>query len=1161
MKVSTKKLTSALLPLVLATFTSTSLLAQTDRGIITGTVKDASGAVLPGAQVTVLHQSTQASFKTTTTASGDFTIPSLAVGVYQLKVEIAGFKLHVQDNVEVAGGSTRRVDVELQLGSTQQTVEVTGNVQLLQSESAQVSTQVVGKLVDELPLVVGGTMRSPFDLANITGDVGGTATGTDGNFRIGGGRPGRFGMSLDGISSLTGFDTQNADIDMVNQPSVDAITEFAVTSGGFKAEFSHASGGNVSFVSKSGTNAYHGNAYEFLRNDDLDARPFFAAARPVYRQHDFGATIGGPFWIPKVYNGKNKTFFFFSYEGFRNRVGATPTPYSVPPPEFYTGDLKNWVDQNNKMIPIYDPATQTQVNGVVTRQPFPNNQIPQNRFDSFSKVVMPYLQAAKPNVLTAVPGTSGYVRNNYVSLGTSQTPFNKESIKMDHYLTSKQRLAFYFGRTEKTDLAGPSGAPGLPGLLNNFAAGFRNSDVYRLSYDYTLTPRLLNRFNAGGNNWRENHQNFAQGLGWKDKVCMKNVSDCDVDLTLVDFGGEFTMMSGYASNGSDNIVVEFNDDLTYIVGKHTMKVGYAYNNTHYNGKGEQNVSGYTNFNRLSTSVPLITNQAAGGGSAFASFLLGHAYNANVDTPRFIPTQFRYHGWYFQDDYRVSTRLTLNLGLRYEFHLPPLTAGDMYSEFDPLLPNPGAGGLPGAMRFAGFGPGRENKRVLVPGWWGGIGPRLGMSYSLDGKTVLRASFSRGFGAVRTGDRHTQGFLQQWSITNLTQGLTPTFQYSDGMPDWPRPPFIDPTVANGLGPSYNQGKEASRLPEELNYVANIQRQFSSNMVVEIGYNGVIASHIQGNALGYNQLNPDSLPANLSPFTADGRSLLNSSITSPAAIAAGLRPPYATFTGSVAQSLRQFPQFQTIAAEARGGHSTYHSMMLKLEKRYSQGLTFQGSYVLSKTLTDADVGGLPLNNFNRKLEKSIAPYDQTHQVKFSYVYELPFGRGKKFLADGLPAQIAGGWHLGVVQWYLSGTPLPLGTTIGFPIFNGGNRPTVSTYDGWRAPVKGGKFDPNVDTFYQQASYFGAQPTTQFGNMTRYNPKLRNFADLNESISLAKSFYVFHERAHIDLRGEAFNVFNRTRFGALGGATTLQDPNFGLWRTQLNTPRRMQLALKLYW
>src|SRR5258706_636599 len=315
------------LPFICAT---TGLLAQTDRGVITGTVKDATGAVVPGAKVTAVYLDTRTDYKTTTTASGDFTVPSLPVGTYRLRIEGQGFKTYIRDNVVLATGATLRIDAELELGTTQQTVVVNENVQMLQSESARVATQVGSKLVDELPLVVGGTMRGVFDLALVTGDVGGTDIN---NLRIGGGHPGRFAMTLDGISALTGFDSQDSDPTSINTPSVDAITEFAVESGGFKAEFSHGSGGAVTFISKSGTNDVHGNAYEFLRNHDLDARPFFAASRQIYKQSDFGATLGGPVWIPKLYNGKNKTFFFFSYEGFRNRVGATPLPYSVPPPE------------------------------------------------------------------------------------------------------------------------------------------------------------------------------------------------------------------------------------------------------------------------------------------------------------------------------------------------------------------------------------------------------------------------------------------------------------------------------------------------------------------------------------------------------------------------------------------------------------------------------------------------------------------------------------------------------------------------------------------------------------------------------------------------------------------------------------------------------------
>jgi hypothetical protein len=1141
---------------MLLIYAASVLLAQSDRGVITGTVKDATGAVVPGAQVTAVQVNTNASNRTTSTSSGDFTVASLPVGAYRVRIEKQGFKTHFSDNVQLTVGGSVRVDAVLELGSTQQTVEVTATVQLLQSESAKVSSQVANKLVDELPLVVGGAVRSPFDLATLTPEVGGSGT----NFRIGGGKTGVWNMTLDGISTSAGQANLDVEWVKVNTPSLEAITEFAVESGGFKAEFGHATGGMMTFVSKSGTNTVHGSAYEFARNDALDARGFFGATKQVYKQHDFGASLGGPVVVPKLYNGKDKTFFFFSYEGFRNRVGATATPYSVAPPEFYTGDLRNWVDSKGTLIQIYDPATTSQVGGKWVRQPFVNNQIPQTRFDSLAKIVMPFGAAVKPNVPGLVPGTSSYVRNNYLSYGVSITPFDKTSIKVDQYLNSAHRVAFYFGRTHKSDVAGPSGAPGLPDVLSSYQEGYRNSDVYRFSWDYTISPRLLNRFYAGGNNWLENHGAPANHTsGWKDKVCMKNVFDCNANLTMVDLTSEFTQWGGPADNGSDNIVVGFNDDMTFISGRHTYKWGYMYDNTHYNAKGQQNISGYTSFNRLGTSVPLDTNQATGGGSAFAAFLLGQAYSGAVDVPRFIPTQFRYHAAYIQDDFRLSQRLTLNYGVRYEFNRPPLSPTDEFSDFDPLKPNPGAGGLPGAMIFAGFGPGRENKRVLNPGWYGGIGPRLGFSYGVDGKTVLRGAVSRSFGAVRSGARHSQGFTQQMTFSNTNQGLDPTFIYQDGLPSWSRPPFIDPTVANGASPAWNQGVEASRAPETLDFILNIQRQLSRDMVLEAGYHGANASHLTGNPLNYDQINQGTLPSNLNPFTVAGRALLNAAIDSPAAVAAGIRTPYPGFKGSVAQSLRPFPQFSGISAEARGGHSTYHSLTAKLEKRYSMGLTFQGSYVLSKILTDADTTDL-VDQYNRRLEKAIASFDQTHSVKLSYVYEVPFGHGKKWLTRGLASQVLGGWRLAGIQMYMSGTPMNLGTTISFPIFNTSNRPAVASYDGWRAPIKGDKFDPNVDSYFQPVSFFGVQPTDRFGDMPRRNPKLRSFPGYNENLSLAKTFNI-REPMRLDLRVEAFNMLNRTLFGALSNATTLQNPNFGLWRSQANDPRRMQVALKLYW
>jgi hypothetical protein len=335
--------------------------------------------------------------------------------------------------------------------------------------------------------------------------------------------------------------------------------------------------------------------------------------------------------------------------------------------------------------------------------------------------------------------------------------------------------------------------------------------------------------------------------------------------------------------------------------------------------------------------------------------------------------------------------------------------------------------------------------------------------------------------------------------------------------------------------------------------------------------LASHIQSTLLAYNEIYYPNLPAALSPFTAAGRTLLNSQVGSAAANAAGINPPWSGFntlwgTGAtVGQSLRPFPQYSTVdtinGQGDRIGHSTYHSMQVKLSHRYSSGLTVQASYVLSKLLTDADSGsGMPEDQYNRSLEKSIASYDQTHVVKLNYVYELPFGKGKKFLSGkSVPSAILGGWRFSGIQNYSSGTPIGLGTTVSFPIFNGGNRPTVSTYDGWRGSCTG-SFDPGACSFFQPASWFGTQPTNALGTATRYNPKLRYLPGYGENASLARSI-TLKEAKHLDFRWEAFNLLNRVQFGSLSGGATLQNANFGNWKSQSNSARRMQVSMKLYW
>jgi hypothetical protein len=1162
--------------------------AQADRGSIRGLVKDSTGAVVPNASVIAVNIATNNDFKTTSGAStGEFTIPSLPGGSYRVRVETPGFKTFIQEGIDLAAGDTVSLDVLLQVGTAAETVEVTGEVSQMQTDTARVATEVSTAFVDELPLAVSGTVRSPLDLANTTTDV----QGASGNIRVGGGRAGLEGMTLDGvtISGSSNLGTQGPAAQ--NSPSIDSIAEFSVESGGFKAEDGHASGGSVSFVSKSGTNQFHGDLYEYFRNYDMDARGFFATFKPILKQNDFGFTAGAPITIPKIYKGKDRTFWFFSYEGFRNRVGPSVTPLSVPAPEMLTGNFTNWVDGTGKQYKIYDPGTQTlnATTGVYTRTQFPNNIIPASMIDPVAKAIASFAAPlVVPNVPGLVPGTSAYVRNNYIipSNRGSQSPDDKYSIKLDQVLTKKQRLSAYYGSGSLVTTPNPGGPSGLPAPLSG-SEGSNQARVERLSYEYAITNTLFNRLNAGRTSNDQNSgslgllkgspetngMNPTQTTGWKGQgICIPNWPNCNNNFPQVGFNSEFTSWGAANTAGLGSINYELRDDVTKVTGKHTFKFGVFYNNTLYNGYGTQNNSGNVSFQAVSTGIPNVTSQASGGGSAFASFLLGQVYGWSLDTVRFISTHFVSEAVYAQDDWRVSNKLTLNLGLRYEAGQAPLVNYDQQSDLNPTLPNPAAGGLPGALVFAGTGTGRTGSRTLIPNWPGAVAPRFGFAYAFNNKTTLRGSASESFGPVieNANSSHNVGLVQRITASNFSQGLTPTFTLQNGAPYWAPVPDIDPSAGNGVNMPYYNGESADRPSQEFNFSLDLQRQVTKTLAVDAGYTGTMAGRIQSALLTFNALNFNNLPANLSPFTAAGKSLLNSLVGSAAANAAGIKAPFPGFNAlwgsnaTVLQSLLPFPQFSSIdTTNGEGdkiGHSTYNSGNVKITKRLSHGFTLQGSYLFSKYLTDADASG-PENPFDRRLSKALATTDQTHQVKISYTYDLPFGKGRMFLnRGGILDEVLGGWRVSGDNTYQSGTPIAVTTTVSFPLGDATtpNTPTITTYNGWRGTYTG-NFNPNGDSFFQPASFFGTQPTTQFGNATRTNPKLRNFATLSENISLAKSFRI-HESVRAEFRAESFNVLNRTQFGPSSGALSLQNASFGLWATQANTPRVMQLALKLY-
>ena len=1156
--------------------------AQSERGTILGTVTDPSGAVLVGARVTITNTSTGVKVQFVTGDTGDFSAPGLTAGTYNLRLEKEGFRPTVVNGVILNASSTVRADAALEVGSSAQAIEVQAQSLALATDSAKQSATVENKLVDQLPLVVAGALRSPFDLANLTPEA--KPLGGDNGFMLGGGQAASYGTNLDGVSANTTRALSQSWV-AVNAPSVEAITEFTVDTNGFKAEYGHAGGGMMNFVSKSGTNEFHGTAYEYLRNNALDANNFFnnaagsfnngkAIPRKVYKQSDFGGSIGGPVWIPKIYKGKNKTFFFFSYESFRNRNGANGSSGTIPTSEMLNGNFINWVDNSGRLIPIYDPTSQTtDASGKVVRTPFPNNQVPQSKWDPLSSAALKAYTAngaLAPNN-GALPGSINYIKNNYlITSGTTVEPQNKISIKGDHVFNEHHRISGYYGYNSQYQEPGPNGPATLPGLFTNFNDLQRKSDVYRFSWDWTLSPNKLNHFYAGANNWRENHDppqaTVKSGINWKDKVCLGNVPDCGQNLLNLDFSNGYTSWGGRANNGSENTIFSYNDDFTWIKGSHQIKFGGMMQLSHYNGFGRQCISGCATFSFLNTAQAGDTSQ--GSGNPFASFLLGYANGGSIDTIRFIGQQWPHFGGYVQDDWRVNRKLSLNYGLRWETTLPPTGLEDKWSDFSPTRPNPKAGNIPGALIYAGNGPGREGSRRLADSWWGGFGPRFGFAYTWNEKTVIRGGVGRSFAAITTvsGSTHQRGFTQTYGIPdNGTVGVQPNMILSQGFPSYPIPPFIDPSFANKDNIPWWQGQEATRAPEANSWNLSIQRQLNGKSLVEVSYNAVVGSHLQSQLLNINQVNPSYL-------AKYGSALLNTRIDNPAVVATGITAPYPNFIAdwgsgaTLSRALRPYPQYGGIDTYAGGGdhsgHSSYHAGIIRYNTRDLHGATIQTSYAFSKIITDSDTywgSGTAIDQYNRRLEKSIGQFDITHNFKLALIYELPFGKGKSWLTRGVGNAVLGGWRFSSIHFYASGQPLMVGTTTGVQgLFVSNNRPLISTYDGWSGASNG--FDPGKDRFVQPASFFPAQRNDAFSNATRYNPKFRQFPNLTENMSFAKTFS-FTERIRMDFRAELFNAFNRVRFGT--GSLTLQDQNLGKLVSAsdlLNSPRQIQMGLKFY-
>jgi len=1132
-------MTRALLYLVSLLSLSVSLLAQADRGTITGLVTDPSGASVPGATIALQNTGTNLEITTTSGSSGNYSLSNLPVGVYRMTVGAPGFRTYARAEVQVTVNQTIRLDMVMEVGDVTQTVNVTGEVPLISTESTDVGTTINSKQFLDLPLTLGGGIRNPSSFILLSPGVNPGGTWEK---HIGGGSSFSDMVYFDGIALSRGDLSNDGEVN----PSVDAIGEFKLVLNNYSAEYAHAMSGVTSFNMKSGTNDLHGSAIYLHRDEHLNARSFFSPAKAPDKQNDWGWTIGGPIVLPKLYNGRNRSFFFFSMDQFYRRGGQFPSLINVPTARMLTGDFGEWPD------PLYDPASTRQEGGAFLRDRFANNIIPKSKWSRVSTNMVQY----HPQ-----PQFPGITDNYLMPLGSPTVDQRHSGFKLDHQITSKQRISGIFNYTDRPSTKRPgtgirSGDPKFPHALDNHNDQVVTTRIIHVNYDQTLKPTLLNHVGAGFSRFR--NPNFTQsfGEGWLQPNCGR-LQLCGLDY---DMFPTVQFQQGYARYG-DNIASDnyFNtytllDTVSLVRGKHSLKFGGETQQHQDTFRDFGTGGGNFNFHQFETGLPGVVRS----GNAWASFLLGYVDSANSFFKATDPERkYNYYGMFVDDTWKITPKLTLNAGLRYEINTTMHDRGNRLSYMDSSKPNPGAGNLPGAYVFAAT----NDFSSISETNYRGFAPRLGVAYALNNKTVIRAGAGIYY-AIYIGQgigTPANGFTTSASFSSADNGITPGFLWDAGFPqNFKRPPTIEPAVQNGQGATASFRRASSYIPYSQQWNFTIERQVTSSLSISTAYVANKSTHVRDSNYNLNQV-PSS-------FLGLG-SLLQQQITSPAAQAAGFREPFPGFAAlfgsraTVAQALRPFPQYTGVGViGAPFGNSNYQSLQVKVDKRFARGLSGTVAYTASKMLADAvmytTADATFRQDYNHR-EKSIYPTDQPQILTFSYYYELPIGRGRPFLSNlsGVANKVLGGWILSGVQSYSSGYPISVSTSNGLPIFNASLRPDL-TGEPLRAPQGPGKFDPARDRYLNPAAFRPPAAFT-FGNAPPYlNVRTRDFRQ--ENFALIKDTRIV-ERLTTQFRMEIANPFNRVVFG--GPNTDTRSANFGKISSTTYDPRAIQLGMKLLW
>ncbi len=1112
----------------------TCLCAQSDRGTITGTVTDPAGAVVPGATVTATEITTNVASRTLTSSEGVYTIPYLRSGTYRVEAELRGFKKSARTGVTVDAAATVRADLQMELGTVTEQVEVQAAATQLRQDSAVVSQQMATQTILALPLSTQTIGRNPLSFAFLTPGVHGDAFD---NFKVGGGSANGVEMLMDGLS--VSHNTRNLQWEGL---SPEAVAEFRVLTNAFEAEYGHTTGGLLSFVSKSGANAYHGSFYHFLRNNEFDARGAVARFPTVNRHNNFGATVGGPVKMPGLYDGKDRTFFFANYEGFRFRAGPPSSFSTLPTPAMQRGDFSGNLDARGALIPIYDPATTQSVGGRLVRTAFPTNTIPANRISRVGRNVVGFLPALTfPDRLT----------NNFANFGRTSRNIHQSAGRIDHSLSDAQRLSWSF--TQRYRRTAPPQGPIPYPWPSGFTGDSQDSYYTRLVWDRVWRPNLVSQLSIGYNRNQLYEKAITLGEDWGGKLQIPNLVPLNVPTLQFSEYPQLGVEKDYQKYETTKLAA---GSVSWVRGKHSLKFGADGRDKRMAARLFNDQVGTFTFRPTQTGLP-----GGGGGNSFASLLLGAVNNGFFRPAPYPVTGYPvpYFAAYIQDSWKATRRLTVNLGLRWDVTVPVTEDHGRMSHLDLGLPNPGAAGRPGGLVFYGSGPGRKGTKRPYDTSWNDFGPRLGVAFSLDDQTVIRAGYGLFFQPNQVpglSNISAAGFFGNATFNTPDNGVSPAFQLDNGFPqDFLRAPFIDPTFLNGQGASTSfphNGEPA--YVNQWNF--GIQRQFGRDFLMEATYAGSSAVGSISNKHNYNQAPSTRLSLG---------NLLLQNLSSDAARTAGIPTPYAGFSGTVAQALRPFPQFLNIGEFfEKDGHTTYHSLQVKAEKRMSEGLTFLLAYTWSKNLVNADYPlnggtifgfGFPQDNADARADKAISPTDLPHRLVLSWVWELPFGPGKRWAAGPLH-HLAGGWQIAGVFAYQNDFPLRFTTNVPNQVFGGAIRPNVAPGAAFRAPVAGESFDPFRDR-YIHTGFLTLPAAFTFGNAA-FNYNYRGFASYSEDIALEKSFR-FSEQWRLVLRGEAFNLLNRVRWGA--PATNVSNANFGQISGQGNAARTLQVGAKLRW